>query len=154
MKNSNLFVIGLGFAALSFQCNAQTSIDTTQKANAWKLVKKDSSNEEIVTNDDFVSELPEPPGGYAGYQKYLEQNIRYPEAAKKYGVQGKVYISLVIHKDGSVSDVCIKKDNVGSGCGEEAIRVIQLMPKWKPAKTNGVSINYKYVIPVTFVLKQ
>jgi len=97
-------------------------------------------------------ETPIPPGGEAGYYKYLAEHIHMPEEAIDAGVQGTVYISIVVGKDGTLSDVKVKKDPVGHGCAEEAIRVIKDMPKWTPGKMNGMPVSVRYSIPVKFVL--
>jgi protein TonB len=102
---------------------------------------------------EAVDEQPEPPGGIGAFTKYLAEHIRYPEQAKEAGVQGKVYVSMVVGKDGRLSNVQVKKDNLGYGCGEEAVRVIKSMPPWKPGKMNGNAVTVKYTIPVTFVLR-
>jgi len=105
--------------------------------------------EEIYTTYD---EPPVPPGGNEGYLKYLQEHIHFPQQAVDAGASGTVYISLVISKDGSLSDVHVEKDNVHYGCGDEAVRVIKTMPPWKPGKMNGVAVKVRYVIPVKFTL--
>lgn len=90
-------------------------------------------------------------GGEAALYAFLQKNIKFPDAAKKNNVRGKVIVSFIVDKDGSIADISIMKD-IGGGCGDEAKRVIQLMPKWKPAIQNGVPIKHKVVLPVQFEL--
>jgi protein TonB len=101
----------------------------------------------------YVEQMPEYPGGNAAMQQYLADHIQYPEQAKKAEVQGRVYVSIVIDKDGNVTDATVVKDAMGYGLGAEAIRVIKQMPKWKSGKQNGMAVPVKLTIPVTFSLQ-
>ncbi|MBP5540204.1 MAG: M56 family metallopeptidase [Bacteroidales bacterium] len=95
---------------------------------------------------------PEFPGGMEALIKYLSENIKYPEQAKKDKIQGKVYISFVVEKDGSVADAKVLR-GIGGGCDEEALRVVKGMPKWNPATVNGKPVNVQYALPVIFKLQ-
>jgi protein TonB len=100
----------------------------------------------------LISENPPlPQGGYEGFTKYLQKNLKYPEQAKRMGVEGKVYVQFVIDKDGSPTDVTVLK-GIGSGCDEEAIRVIRNMPKWEPGKQRGKPVKVRMALPVVFRL--
>lgn len=125
---------------------------TDADTKAWKVVKKDSLPPKSSVIYEAVDENPEPPGGYAAFNKYMSDNIVYPDSAKKAGVQGRIFVSMVVTKDGSLTNVTVKKDNLGYGCAEEAVRVIKAMPKWKPGKMNGKPVDVKFVMPVTFKL--
>jgi TonB family protein len=83
--------------------------------------------------------------------KFLMENIKYPEAAKKNGVQGKVFVTFVVKSDGTVSDVKVLR-GVGAGCDEEAVRVVKLMPKWIPGEHRGTRVNVQYNLPIKFAL--
>ena len=99
-----------------------------------------------------VEQMPEfPNGGMAGLMQYLSQNIRYPEAAKKAGTQGRVTVQFVVEKDGSISNVSILR-GVEPDLDKEAVRVISEMPKWKPAMQRGETVRVKYTVPVMFRL--
>lgn len=95
---------------------------------------------------------PQFPGGEQSLYKYLADNVRYPEKAINAIQQGKVYVTFIIRKDGSVSDVSVKKP-IGFTMDEEAIRVVKSMPRWKPAMLNGKPVHYVYQLPVKFVLQ-
>lgn len=95
---------------------------------------------------------PQFPGGEQSLYKYLANNIRYPERAVNANQEGAVYVNFVIRKDGSVSDVSVKKP-IGFTMDEEAKRVVKSMPRWKPAKLNGKPVHYVYQLPVKFVLQ-
>lgn len=92
------------------------------------------------------------PGGYQAMNKYLRDNIKYPQQAKETGTQGKVFLTFVVEKDGSITDIKILRD-IGSGCGEEAIRVVKSMPKWTPAKQRGKTVRQQFNLPVSFALQ-
>lgn len=98
-----------------------------------------------------VEQLPEFPGGMAALQKYLANNIRYPQVAREEGIQGKVYLQFVVDKDGSVTNINIQRD-IGGGCGKEAVRVVSGMPKWRAGKQNGQAVKVYYTLPVNFRL--
>lgn len=95
---------------------------------------------------------PEFPGGMDELYKYLAQNIQYPEQAKQENIQGRVVISFVIEKDGSIAEVQVLR-GIGGGCDEEALRVVNAMPKWTPGKVRGENVRVKYALPVTFKLQ-
>jgi protein TonB len=87
------------------------------------------------------------------FKQFLMKNIRYPQAALEYGIQGRVYIGFTVSKTGEITDVEVRR-SVHRILDEEAIRVISSMPKWIPGKQNGNPIEVKYVLPVTFRIKE
>ncbi len=105
--------------------------------------------EEIFT---IVEKMPEFPGGTEKLFRYLGKNIEYPPMAKDAGIKGKVYITFVVDKDGSITDVQVLR-GIGGGCDEEAIRVVKGMPKWSPGKQRGKSVRVQYNLPINFILK-
>ncbi|RBQ06905.1 hypothetical protein DRW42_11795 [Pedobacter miscanthi] len=102
---------------------------------------------------DFVSieKQPEFPGGIKKFYKYLGSNIKYPKLAQENNVQGKVFLSFIVEKDGSLTDIQITR-GLGSGTDEEAIRVLKESPKWYPGISNGTPVRVKYNINVNFTL--
>lgn len=103
---------------------------------------------------DFVvyEKAPEFPGGEEALYKYLEENIHYPEQAKKDGISGTVVIKFWIEKDGSITHAWIISD-IGGGCGDEALRAVKKMPKWKPAQQSGKSIRIELTLPIGFEIQ-
>lgn len=83
---------------------------------------------------------------------FLSQNIKYPQQAKELGIQGKVFVSFVVEKDGSVGQVQILR-GIGGGCDEEAVRVIKKLPQFTPGKQRGRPVRVQYRLPIAFVLK-
>ncbi len=98
-----------------------------------------------------VEVMPKFPGGEKKLMSYLGENISYPETAKNAKVSGRVFITFVIEKDGSVNEVKLLR-GIGSGCDEEALRVISSMPKWKPGMQNGNAVRVQYNLPIKYAL--
>ncbi len=99
-----------------------------------------------------IQKPPSFPGGEKELLKFLGENIKYPALARENNIQGNVALTFVVDKDGSVRDVQIIKD-IGGGCGKEAVRVVQTMPKWIPGEANGNSVKVRYTLPVRFRLE-
>ena len=98
-----------------------------------------------------VDEMPVPPGGITGLTNYMIQNLKYPSAAKDANVQGMVVVTFVVTADGKVEGVEILR-GIGSGCDEEAVRVISNSGTWTPAKKEGKTVATKMTLPVQFKL--
>ncbi len=99
-----------------------------------------------------VESMPEFKGGMQQLYTYLGNNIKYPVMAKESGIQGKVYVTFVVEKDGSITDVKVLR-GIGGGCDEEAVRVVQSMPRWSPGKQRGKPVRVQYNLPVRFTLQ-
>lgn len=103
---------------------------------------------------DVVEIQPNPAGGkMEGWMKYLAESIKYPEEAKKQGIEGTVIIVFVINSDGTISDVETLR-GIGGGCDEEAMRVIQNAPKWTPGLQGGKPVNCRMRLPIRFKLPE
>ncbi len=92
------------------------------------------------------------PGGEANLFRFLSENITYPQLARESGIQGMVYVTFVVEKDGSITDVKILR-GIGGGCDEEAIRVVKKMPKWSPGKQREKPVRSQFRLPVKFRLQ-
>lgn len=101
---------------------------------------------------DVVEEMPSFPGGQAALMKFLNDNIKYPVVAQENGVQGRVVISFVVERDGSITDVKVAK-SVDPSLDREAMRVAKSMPRWNPGKQNGSAVRVKFNLPVAFRLQ-
>lgn len=101
----------------------------------------------------IVDEEPQFPGGQEALYKWLEENIKYPKLAKENGIEGKVYVTFVIEKDGSITNAKLLRD-IGGGCGAEAVRAVMTMPRWIPAKQRGETVRCQFNLPVTFTLTE
>lgn len=105
-------------------------------------------DEEIV---DPIQISPEFPGGEDSLRSFLRNNIKYPGLALESDVEGRVFVCFVVEKDGSIDPETIQiKREIGGGCGEEAVRVVMLMPKWKPGMQQGEAARATFCMPVEF----
>jgi TonB family protein len=98
-----------------------------------------------------VDEMPVPPGGITGLTNYMIQNLKYPIAAKEANVQGMVVVSFIVTAEGKVEGVEVLR-GIGSGCDQEAVRVISQSGTWTPAKKEGKTVATKMTLPVQFKL--
>ena len=101
---------------------------------------------------DVVEEMPHFPGGAAALQAFLSSNTKYPVVAQENGVQGRVIVSFVVERDGSITDVKVVR-SVDPSLDREASRVVRSMPRWSPGKQNGSAVRVKYTVPVVFRLQ-
>lgn len=82
---------------------------------------------------------------------FFVKTLRYPDSARNAGIEGRVAVKFVIDEKGDVRDAKVIR-GIGGGCDEEALRVINAMPRWKPGQQNGRNVRAFYVIPVNFSL--
>lgn len=131
--------------------NAEVNEDTKNIEIVQVKVEEEEEEEEtqiftVVEND------PEFPGGMEALYKYLRENIKYPQLARENNITGKVYVTFVVERDGSIAQPRVLKD-IGGGCGAEAIRVVKSMPKWTPGKQRGKAVRVQFNLPVSFNLR-
>ncbi len=166
-KAATIAGISLGIVS-SFACNTlQANTPVSEKISMEKIKQDSIMNlipvmfieevEKEFDDDDtiegiMVEPVPEYPGGDKARAIFLRENLIYPKEAKEGGIEGIVYVQFVIEKDGSIVDVEVLK-GIGGGCDEEAVRVIKMMPKWKPGKQGGKEVRTRFTIPLKFSLK-
>ena len=137
-------------------------IDTMEKAGESKhtfYIDTISKNAELINcNSKKINNIitihiimPSFKGGEDAMYEWLGENIKYPQVAKETGVSGTVIVTFVVEKDGSITGIKILK-NVGGGCGAEALRVVNAMPKWIPGTQNGNLVRVQYNLPIRFSL--
>ena len=111
--------------------------------------------EKKVSVDDAVfvvaEEQAEFPGGLDSMYAYIQKNLVYPEKAKAEGIEGRVFVTFTIEKDGSISNILIKRA-IGGGCEEAVVEMIKNMPKWKPGKQKGKPVRFQFTLPIKFEL--
>ncbi|MEE1232056.1 MAG: energy transducer TonB [Phocaeicola sp.] len=131
----------------------QSSEETGQAVDV-KYVPVEVEEEPVEEEQIFqvVEEMPEFPGGMAECLKFLAKNIKYPTIAQENGVQGRVIVQFVVNSDGTIVDPVVMR-SVDPYLDKEALRVIKMMPKWKPGKQRGKAVRVKYTVPVTFKLQ-
>ena len=117
---------------------------------AKEVIAQEKPVEEKVF--DVVEQMPQFPGGDAALFEYLSTHIKNPTIAEENGVQGRVIVTFVVERDGSITDVKVVK-SVDPSLDKEASRVVAGMPKWIPGKQNGSAVRVKYTVPVTFRLQ-
>jgi len=100
----------------------------------------------------FVEKQPEFPGGAAAMNEYLQNNIQYPETARTAGIEGPVFVQFVVREDGQIMDAVVVR-GIGGGCDEEALRVVNAMPRWNPGSHKGKPIKVRYTVQVRFRLR-
>ena len=100
----------------------------------------------------IVEEMPSFPGGDAERNKFLAENIKYPQQALENNIQGTVYVAFVVDSKGNVTDVKVMR-GIGGGCDEEAIRVVKMMPQWHAGKQNGKQVRVLFNMPVYFKIQ-
>ncbi len=124
--------------------------DPSKEAGSAQEKSKLTKNGEVFT---IVEQNPEFPGGMSELGRYLARTIRYPAAAQRANVQGKVFVQFVVGEDGDIRAPRIMK-GIGFGCDEEALRVTLNMPHWNPGKQNGKAVAVQYNLPIAFVLEK
>ncbi|WPV00802.1 energy transducer TonB [Mucilaginibacter sp. cycad4] len=105
----------------------------------------------VHTLGEVLEVMPEPVGGAAAWAKFLQKNLRFPPVAQEQGVSGKVFMSFIIEKDGTLSNIKVDR-GAGYGFDEEATRVLKLAKAWKPGVQNGQNVRVRYSIPISFQL--
>ncbi|MBP5190711.1 MAG: energy transducer TonB [Bacteroidales bacterium] len=131
-------------------------VDAGDNANKeqQEVVITDVGGEDELVEDEifvFVEEFPSYPGGEDALYKYLYDNIQYPDVARDNNISGTVVIRFVVEKDGSITKAAVARE-IGGGCGKEALRVVNGMPKWKPGKQSGKAVRTEFTLPVQFQL--
>ncbi len=136
------------------------SCDDNQKKTVEEIIPEmpsfqpeDSAYVDDTPEDIFmvVENMPVPEIGMEAYYDYISNEIKYPERARENKIEGKVFVQFVVNENGNLTDIEIKK-GLGFGCDEEAIKVIQNGPKWKPGMQRGRKVKVRMILPVAFFL--
>jgi TonB family protein len=117
------------------------------------IIQKDEPKHPVDPNYvyPYVDESAEFPGGRTALYTFLADNIVYPKAAWEKGIQGRCYLKFVVSKTGEISDVKVLRGVPDCPeCDAEALRVVKLMPKWKPGKNGSKEVNSYFNLPVSF----
>jgi TonB family protein len=151
-----LAIPSLLLLGLFLSSGTATSVNSDPAAFAQDKQKQAQVKKTTTATGDntvytVVEKLPSFPGGQDGYVKFLVENIKYPAEAKKNKIQGTVFVTFVVETDGRVSNVKILR-GIGSGCDEEAQRVVAMMPNWNPGEEKGKPVRVQYNLPIRFKL--
>lgn len=133
---------------INVEADQETAIETYVPFTPVEIEDKEIEEEQVFV---VVESMPSFPGGEAARIKYLSENMKYPEMAREANVQGNVFVTFVVEKNGEISDVRILR-GIGAGCDEEAIRVVKSMPRWVPGKQRNVAVRVQFNMPIKFVL--
>lgn len=115
-------------------------------------VNVSTSKDDTPLNMAMVDEVPNFPGGDAAMYRWLSANLVYPAEAQEEGVSGKVIVSFIVEKDGSLSNVQVVRGK-HPALDKEAVRAVKAMPKWNPAINNGTFVRVTYMLPISFKLQ-
>lgn len=127
-------------------------VEVTEETKVEEVIVAPVEEKEDVDQIfSVVEETAEPKGGMPAFYKYVGEKMKYPAQARRMGVEGRVFVEFVVNRDGSIVDVKAIK-GIGAGCDEEAVRVVQSAPSWKPGKQRGKPVRQKMVIPIIFKL--
>lgn len=136
--------------------NAESGAMTTtgtRSGNTGTIPGTGTVNTPVIEKTDQPIYVPEVMPHFNGdIMEYLQKNIRYPDAARESGIEGRVVVQFVVDENGNISGAKIIR-GVAGGCNEEALRVVNHMPRWEPGKQNGRAVKVYYTIPISFLLQ-
>ena len=135
------------FNVVSFEPNANI-LSSIGKIDV-QIDKNTPIDEQVIYTS--VEKEASYPGGEEALINFLSKSLKYPQLAKEIGTKGKVVVGFIVEKDGSITDIKLIRD-IGAGCGQEAKRVVSLMPKWIPAQQKGKTVRQQFFLPITFQL--
>ncbi len=132
-----------------FMIDTEATVFTeVQEFTPIQVVEEEVEEDVIFT---VVEDQPGFPGGDEARMRFLQENLRYPTMAREAGIQGTVFVTFVVERDGSVTDVRVLR-GIGGGLDEEAVRVVRMMPKWNPGRQRGQAVRVQFNMPIRFVL--
>jgi protein TonB len=132
-----------------FTIDVEATVFTEVQEFTPIIVEEEEIAEDVIFT--VVEDQPAFPGGEEARIRYLQDNLRYPQMAREAGIQGTVFVTFVVERDGSVTDVRVLR-GIGGGCDEEAVRVVRNMPRWEPGRQRGQAVRVQFNMPIRFVL--
>lgn len=133
------------------QVNMDVEVTEETKVEQIEIKVEKEVEEDVNQIFTIVEEQAQPIGGMAAFYKYVGEKIKYPSQARRMQVEGRVFCEFVVNRDGSIQDVKVIR-GIGAGCDEEAIRIIQSAPAWKPGKQRGKPVRSKFNLAIIFKL--
>lgn len=134
--------------ALSVLCLFANTVQAQNKSVAPTSANQAAKSEPEIYK--VVEEMPEYPGGITALQNFLIENVKYPDTAINKGIEGLVKVKFVVDETGEIVEAKATNTPFGYGLEEEAIRVVKMMPRWKPGKNNGKPVKVYFQIPIRF----
>ncbi|MEO9965991.1 MAG: energy transducer TonB [Reichenbachiella sp.] len=127
-------------------------VEITEETVIEDIVFEEAPEEEVADEIfDIVEDQPGPPGGMAAFYQYVAKTMKYPNQARRMGIEGRVFVQFVVDKAGNLTEVRAIK-GIGAGCDEEAVRVLKNAPRWTPGKQRGRPVKVRMILPITFKL--
>ena len=148
-------VMQWAYSLVAYHCDDKSEQSALYRASPLNM----QAESQLVTQDgkekntNIDDELPSFPGGDAKLREWIKKNMKYPSYAKNNGIEGQVLVVFIVEKDGSISNAEVSW-GVDPSLDQEALRIVNKMPKWKPGTQNGVAMRVKYRLPITFTLKK
>ena len=136
----------------------QISTETHEKTGNDDIVIPEETNKVVAPADDQIFTVVEQqasfPGGELEMMKYIQKSVQYPQVEKEANITGTCYVTFVVEKNGTITDVKILRGvSGGPGCDKEAIRVVKSMPAWKAGKQNGHEVRVQFNLPIKFTIR-
>lgn len=136
--------------------SGSNEFDLKKDSNGYLVLQKKKNIPRVLTGNEqiffIVEVMPEFPGGENALRQFISNNVKYPEAAQQKGIQGRVYVTFVVDKEGNTANAKIVR-GVDPSLDMEALRVVNSLPKWKPGYQKGEAVNVSYTVPINFALK-
>lgn len=134
----------------------QNETGSVEQEGTGEVVFEEPVQEIVAPNDDdviftVVEQQAQFPDGMEAMYKFIQKNMKYPAAPRRMGIEGSVFVQFVVDKEGSISDIQVIK-GIHADCDKEAVRVVKMMPPWKPGKQNGRAVKSRFVLPIKFKL--
>lgn len=140
----------------SSSINAGSNTKKAAKGKASISISENTANEKMEMDKNGVYArgeiMPSFPGGQQSLEKFVEDNLQYPQEALDNGIEGKVMISFDVDETGKIYRPSVVSPKIGYGLEEEALKVVKAMPQWNPGKMKGKNVKTKFTLPVTYQL--
>ncbi len=136
-------------------CLTAPALFAQEEINVTHEARPDADPEPLKDPNEplmLVEQMPEFPGGQEAMFAYIGKELKYPKEAIDRGIEGAVFIQFVVERDGSIGEVKVLR-GIGGGCDEEAVRVVQGMPKWSPGKQSGKEVRTRFNLPIRYKLQ-
>ena len=142
--------VGCGQSSEQKEESVPTDVTKAEKQEQVQVDEDTLENGEQVFR--VVEVMPKFPGGDAELLKFIAKNVKYPQESQNKGEQGRVICSFVVTKDGTLTNYKVIR-GISPALDQEAVRVLQMMPRWTPGTQRGEPVAVKYTVPITFKLQ-
>lgn len=152
MAGKAVKIVGLATVmTLASSVAASNETENTNRGDSMTISASDTDDDDLM--GIIVERRPEFPGGQKALMEFLKSNLIYPKVARDSSIQGRVIVKFTVEKDGTITDVEVVR-GVHPALDEEAVRVVSMMPKWKPGTQMGDIVRTKFTLPVLFKINQ